>query len=479
MPTQPIPFGVRQESGLSELGGGAPAIMNVVVDGRGVVRRRPGIAAYSAAPSGVVDADGIQALYVPATGDLYAVGGSAGGRKIYRVLPGGAVDISFVGGGLGGDRRPVFAETEAMLAIAGGAAMKELIFGDPWTVNLGGSSPKASHVIANASRLLANSIDVFKNQLFFSDQAAGSSTTGNEQWASGTAGYVSADARPDPLVAVHENSNEVYAFGATCVQVFVQDPQLVYASATTRENGLSAPYSVVKVDQEFAWLDHLKRFVLGSGRGVEVISGPIQSSLDALSAVSDCYGYRVQLGVCEGIAWAFPSAGVTYVYNKDFGWGQWSGWDSTYDRWKQFPVLSCFQRPDTGACVVGLTDGRIAEIRESATTDLGEEIKASATTGFIDRDTSKLKCTTALRLTLKRGARTGDGAPVALLSYRDDMGSYCSPLAVDLGATGDRYTVVEYRSLGTYRTRQWRFEFLGSDDFELVSAEEDFTIQGV
>ncbi len=474
MPTAPIPFGVRQESGLSQLGGGAPIMMNVVVDSRGAMRRRPGVRAYSEAPAGVVDAAGISGLYVPASGDLYAFGGNGPAKSIYRVTAGGAGLL----GSVAGTGRPVVAETEAMLAIASGAAIKWVRLSDYAVAFLSPDAPQASHVIANNNRLLANSVVQFLNQVFFSDQSAGSSTSGNETWAGGTSGFISADARPDPVVAVGENSNEVFVWGNTNVQVFVQDADLVYASSITREYGCSAPYSIVKLDDGFAWLDQKRRFVVGSGRDVKPVSDAIQSDLDDMD-VTGCYGYRVHQGLCDVIVWHLPAMGRTYVYDEKTGWGQWSGWDSATSTYKPFRVLSYFHRADTAASVVGLSDGRVCEMSALALTDLDDPIKASAITGFMDRDSTKIKCTTSVRLMLRRGQTTTSGSPVAFLSWRDGLGDYCTPLEVDLGATGDLETVVQFRSLGTYRSRQWKLEFVGTDDFELVSAEEDYTVQSI
>lgn len=468
MPVAPIPFGVRQESGLSQLGGGSPVNMNVVMDSRGALRRRPGIQAYAGAPAGVVDSAGISALYVPASGDLYAFGGTGSSKSIYRVTAGSAALL----GSVGGTGRPIVAETEAMLAIACGASIKWVRLSDFAVAFLSPDAPSASHVIANSNRLLANDILDFLNQVFFSDQSAGDSTSGNEAWASGTAGFFSADARPDPVVALGENSNEVFVWGSTNVQVFVQDADLVYASSITREFGCSAPYSIVKLDDGFAWLDQKRRFVMGAGRDVKPVSDAIQGDLDDAD-VTGCYGFRPFHGACDVVAWTLPAMGRTYTYDERTGWGQWSGWDASSSTYKPLRVLSHFQRPDTGVNLVGLSDGRICELSGATYTDLGDPIKASAITGFIDRDNARLKCSVAVRLILKR---TPNAQSVAFLSWRDDVQSdYCTPLAVDLS----QGPVVEFRSLGTYRTRQWKIEYAGPDEFELVSAEEEYTVQGV
>ena len=59
MPQEPINFGPNQESSYDELGGASPSAINVIIDEKGTVYKRPGIATYSVAPSSVVDGNGI------------------------------------------------------------------------------------------------------------------------------------------------------------------------------------------------------------------------------------------------------------------------------------------------------------------------------------------------------------------------------------------------------------------------------------
>ena len=66
-----IIFANIQQSGWSQLSGAPPVVMNVVIDGRGTVRRRPAIVPYSEAPTGVIDSAGIQGLH--ATNDRITI----------------------------------------------------------------------------------------------------------------------------------------------------------------------------------------------------------------------------------------------------------------------------------------------------------------------------------------------------------------------------------------------------------------------
>lgn len=392
---QEIPFWNQQSSGLDELGGGSPYAINVVVDPiNKTVRRRPGVSAYSEAP-GLVDSGGIVGVYRTIGGHLYAVGGTPGQRAIYRISGGSSNNLSTALGNtlLDGAERPDFAETEMLLVVAGGNRLQKVELASNESDKLGGDPPKASHVIANSQRLVVNDVDEFRSQLRGSGFAQGTQTyEGHETWSGLDAATVTAEAKTDPVVAVHENTNEIFAFGTTTLQVFSPDPTFGYVPVATREIGCAAAYSVIKVDQSFAWLDHLRRFVLGDGRSLEIISDPIKATLDEIEDVSDCFGYRVVMGNLDCMIWTFPSDGRTFVFQKGSGWGQWQGWDPGQNNWKQLDVTAHFQEPGTGANIVGTGGGLVSQLQMGAFEDLVPEdtfsvLEFSLSSGPNDGDT--------------------------------------------------------------------------------------------
>jgi hypothetical protein len=474
MPTKPIPFVNQQESAYDALAGGSPASLNVVVDAKGTVRRRPGLATYAEAPAGAVDASGIAGLYCPVGRDLYAVGADGAERPIYRVASGGAVQLTGDRSGVRGTGRPTFAETEMLLVVAGGNRPQKVVLADNTSSRLGGSPPNgATHVVANASRLLLNDPREYPTWVRYSGVATGAITyAGHEQWTQGVglAGNISAESRPDRVVAVGEINNEVVAFGATSVQQFAPDPVSDYSPTATREYGCIAPYSPVRVDGSYGWLDDRRRFVIGDGRNVEPISTPIQTEIDALAVVDDCFGYRILTSRVDALVWTFPAERRTFAYQKGSGWGVWTS--GGLGRWN---VNAHFLRQDTHTNVVGLLDGRICRVAEGVDTDLGDPILARVTTGFLSRDTDNRKHCEGIRLLLRRDAAVGGTS--LLVEWRDEPdGSWEGPLEVLMDRATERSPVVDFRSLGTYRQRQWRFTFSGSDDLSLISATETYRV---
>ena len=490
MPRKPIPFIPNQESGSDVLGGASPFAMNVVMDGRGTVRRRPGIKDFEVegdAIAGLGDGS-INTIYVDNDGIIYVAQNTSG--DIHNIYTYDTTQLRSAGVtfGLSGDMRVdgkvVFAETEAIVVLAGGKAPKKIPLSIPRTLsNLGGSPPEMSHVVANASRLVSNDAAA-PNRIRFSGLAAGSSTTGHETWDA--TGFVSADARPDPIVAIQENTDEVFAFGRTNLQVFSPDPSSVYAPAATREIGCASAHSIIKFEQKFAWIDNQRRAVVSDGREFQFLNTPaIKSTLDAMETVSDCYGYRVLLGPIDCMVWTFPTANVTLCYQIGGGWSQWGSWNPETNNWKQFVATSFARNPVTHEQYVGTADGEVGVLSFDVHTDRSSPegsdpttIPAYVETGAVDHGTNLRKWCKGVTLSLQRGGATNSQVPNGHIQYRDDNGPWSDKIPLNLGAPGDTQPVVQVQTggLGYYRFRQWRIWFDGEEPFVLVRAEEDFEV---
>lgn len=467
MPTNLINFGPNQASGDQQIAGAMPLAYNVVVDGKGAVRRRPGLSAWEGFPPEAPVAERIDGIHA-FQGALYYV---TEGRKIFQVSGGVASNFSLSGASsfLAGASRPSFAETEFRLVIAGGLGMSKVDSGATQADIVGGSPPSCTQVAALARRLFVN--NTTSSTTVGRINYSGVASTGNETW--GPLHFVTAEARPDGLVALRENSNELYAFGDSTLQAFSSDPISVIAPGRAINRGCGSAYSVIRVDESFAWLDERGDFVLSDGRSVDVLSDPIAETLEGLSAVNDVWGFRLNQGQYDVMAWVCPTDGRTFAFQKGGGWAQWSGWNGVGHT--PYPVKSHHYWTDQRVHLVGLENGVIAKLDPAASTDFGTVIKAEVTTGFIDHGTSTHKVCNAVRLTVKPGATTSTTAePHLLLSWRDDPSKpFCSPRRITLGTMGKPGMVKELRTLGIYRSRQWKLEF--TDPSELVVARVEET----
>lgn len=527
MPTAPIPFGPALETSGEPISGASSEAFNVILDARGVLRKRPGLAAYTGvAPATAVDANGVLGLYLTEAkvahtsgsatvsgtnpGVLYAVGatvnasggGHNAGRNVYRIAGGSA---TLVGTGVANEDRlatpaaiattrfprPVFAETEALLVIAGGAQVGKIdirpeTYSAPnFTTNadyqemsfLGGCPPLASHILGNSSRLLANDTQLDQTKLRYSDITQGiTDFSGHETWSPspGSAGFFTAEARPDSIVACAENTNDIFVFGRTSLQLFSPDTAVTFAPSITREVGCLAAYSPVKVDDRYVWLDHLTRVVISDGREWQDVGKPIQATLDGLTTPSDCYGYRFSESFADAVVFRFEADSETLVLQPGIGWGRWAQYSATTDSFTMFPVLSHVVRQDGGLNVVGLSDGTIRLLSLDNETDLGSAIVSYVRTGFIDRDSNNRKRTTAVHLVLKREPTLSRDV-ICYLEWRDELSDEWNEVAIELSVDdGNLDPVVPLYSLGVYRRRQWRFRFPDSKGLFLVKATESF-----
>ncbi len=482
MAQAPINFGPGQESSYEELGDASPRAINVIIDPKGVVSKRPGIATYDVAPSGVIDADGITGLYATNDSKLYAVGGTPGMRKLYRIGNGSAGNLSLAPNtSLRGTLRPTFAETEVFLVLAGGADMQKIRISDDSSSLLLGLPPLASHVIANSSRLLANDMTVDRTKVRFSGVSQGTvDTSGHENWSntglSQDGGFFTAEARPDPVMAVWENTNEVFVWGKDNLQIFVPDASNVFSPGAARESGTLAPHSIIKQGQDFFWLDQFRRIVYSDGRQFQNLEGPIKKQLDELSHPEDCIGYRVFVNHIDCLVWTFPTDGRTFAYQVGGGWSEWFGWSNSLGNFTPMSVRAHHLRRDGGINVVGTDDGRIGKFSLQAFTDLGSPIVSRVDSGFIDRDTDNLKRCRGINFTMRRG--TSSTRSLGRIEWRDDLGPWNGPIYVDTGVTGDNNCFVRRHSFGTYRRRQWRFTFSDEANLSLVKATEVFEVLG-
>lgn len=471
MPQKRIPFVPQQATGLDELAGAGREAINVVIDESGSVKRRPGIVQWSTENLG----DSISAIHATVNGDVFALRGATAVYQFWRVTPTGAARLTGID--LVGLVRPVIAETESILVACAGNHPVKLILATEETSNLDGSPPFASHVIAQSSRLMMNDTAGDLTKVYYSAPALGSDFSGFENWNATTGGgFFTAEARPDPVVALGENTNEAFVFGTTTVQVWSPDARTVFFPTSTREHGMASPYSLVKGEQFFFYLDHRRRFVLSDGREAQVISGPIQGALDALATVSDCYGFRIQTGSTDAVAWTFPSDGRTFVYQRGAGWAQWHGWNEASSTFMPLTVRSVTHNPVTNDTLCGLEDGSVGVFRSGVSTDLGVRMVARVTTGFLNNGTDAKKHCRNVRFAMRRGTGSGSSDPVAFFRFRDRPGAWEATIPIEIGDSADTEIVLEFRSLGVYRRREWQFEFSGTEDLTLTEATEEFEV---
>lgn len=470
MPAAPIPFDDGQASGIEELAGASPAVINVTHDPSGTTKTRPALSAWEQFPAVVPDVSGVTGIWIFGTSVIY----TTADRKIWALLAAGLViplSDTTAATKLDGTSRPVAVVTRTRIVIIGGGVPQKWE-GTGLSSRLGGSPPAGTSIVAIAQRLVIS--DNSNTGLIFWSEPG--ELAGHEDWR-GDMASAEAESRPDALVNLGTAVGEIFAFGTETTQIFLPDPDGVFIPGATAEVGTLAAGSVIKYDTMYAFLDDRRRIVATDGRSFQEWSTPSMSqTLWRFATVSDCWAFRARFDSCDLIGFVFPTEGRACIYNAAVKkWTEWRSLDSD-GRWAPWAGLCHCYWPAQGLHLIGMPDGTIAKLDPFAFSDNGQLLKATIRTGFISRDTGNRKICERVQLTMRRGSTSSAlSAPVAQLRWRDDLGAFGPPLTISLGVAGDVEAQVQLWTLGVYNTRQWELSMSDPSEFVLVSAEETFT----
>lgn len=473
MSSAPIRFAGESPS-LDELAGGAPAQINCQVDSAGAVRMRPGLAAWEDFPSTIPSPYAITWITSWRNRVVFStdqnITSASTAKRVYRIEGAGLAEL-FTQGLRGGLRPTSTIGRDPLGDYLIFAAGDTPVFWDgsspPGFFNILGA-PKATHVTTIAQRVVLNANDP-------SGIIYWSGVNNPSSWTTGL-DFREAETKRDPVVGLYESSNELVALGTETIQMLSPDPSEVFTPARTIEVGWGSAYSYIGFDEIFMGLDARKRAILCNGRSFEVISSPwIGQQLEEADP-SDAWGFRYKFNNWDLGIEVLPTDGRTFAYDAGAKlWTEWRGHDAATGGYGRFGATAAYYWPERGITLVGMSDGRIAQLDPNATTDLGEPIVVQLTSTFENRGSSRLKKCDHLRMRFRRGTLAPGATGHLLLSYRDDLGPFCEPFRIDIGDPSDVAPVVELHSLGTYRQRQWRI-VVDSVLFRFAGMEEDFTV---
>lgn len=470
-----IDFASGQRSGDEPLGGAIPQSVNVLVDGVGAIHIRPGIAVWDGfGQSPLYDdetsVDGIivwngYVVYVTSDRLIHAIVGPGNGTDISDTTAATQLD---------GPNRPVLVTTRDLTVIAGGGQLQ--VWEGPGaglSRRIAGTVPAATHVVAAYNRLIVNPVGN-TGQIQWSESAGDV-----EDWIGE---FAELNSKPDPLPALYENTNELIGGGTETVQVGVLEnvvPNGVrFNSVRTWSSGFGAPYGFAANDETFGFLDSRMRIQLSNGRAYKAISDRgITSDLQSFERTDDCWGFRAQVAGWNLLGWHFPTVGRTFVWDVDReSWSEWRGFAA--GQWAPWVATSMAFWADEKLHLVGLPDGTIGALDGDTLSDNGEPIVAEIYSGFTDHGVDNWKQNISIRLAFRRGLGTFGRAPGpnCQLFWRDDTGAWEDPVELELGNVDDPNPVIEVRSLGVYRTRQWRLRFSDNVPVAFVGAVETFEV---
>jgi len=362
----------------------------------------------------------------------------------------------------------IFATDGTYLVMANGA---RLVYTDGATLNYF-ADPDVPLTLAHVSYLdgyiLASAVG---NKFYWSNV--------NDTTVWSALNFASATSSPDDIIANHVFNREVYLFGPLTIEIWENDGRTPFARVPggALEIGCIAPYSIIKKDEGFYFLDNKRRFVFLNGRSPSFIDCPYQKEIQGLATVSDCIGLSIEEAGQSFLKFIFPAANRTFYYNaKTEKWGEtgkWNSTDSNYQRW----IGNCYCYCDTWNLHVlgGFGTSKVYQLSQGFYTEDGDILRDARRSGDIDYGTSKEKRSNELRIRLKRG----DGAtttPVIMFRYRTNGRYWSNERQISLGDSGEYDIFKRPPCRGIFRSRQ--YEITSTDGVEIVQAdaEEDIDI---
>jgi hypothetical protein len=407
------------------------------------------------------------------------------GGKIYCKKHKDGTPVLVAGATLELNTRVTFAFNGTHLVMANGGKMVWTTDGVTATTMADAEAPVVvTHVAFIDGYIIANFADaVYRSAL---DNALSWDTT----W------FFEAESIPDSVDALFVANSKIYAFGPKTLEIWYNaglSGGTPFARERVIERGILAPYSVIRANNTFYWLNEERRLVFLNGAIVQSVSLPIDRSFADITTVSDAFGMLWRVGGKYFIVFSFPTEDKTWAYDlildRWYPWGFWNKKQGKYQR-VLYSTMTYMQ-----AWGLHLAGSRITDkLYEMSLTSYGdpmttvgrggvhvlggEEVRCENITGWNDYGISNRKKSHRLRLTLKRGAVTLDAAdlshkPKLIVQHRSNGSKiWSNEREVDLGGIGDTNHIVNLNRFGQYRTRQWRFVMSDFAPFILVKAEE-------
>lgn len=444
-------------------------LVNWQPDVAGVQRIRPALVSYPTTGLGTAPLIGLyrwKTWIVGVDSDrlIYALSDST--PTVWTALSSGVATTKLDKAGI-----PVFAESPSFLYIAGGGKIQKWT-GVGLTARLGGSSPNTTHIANLGQRLIA--LDLTNpGRYLYSDLGEGNDST----W--GALSFISAESRPDGLVALAENTAELALFGTSTLEIhgISTDPLTPFQRINTLNIGCSAAHSIVRFDNSYFMLDDKRRFVQTDGRDFQDKGQAIQRDLRDLGTVSDAFGYREDTDRNGCLVWVFPTEGRTWAY--DYNASKWSE-RATYDGVSAnaaWPVATHAFWDAQNINIVGASGtAGLYQLNTDVRQDLGGTILAELVTGWQDFGTDYWKRSARVRVVMRRGTTPLSATSSQLeVAVEDDAKGWSDFKVIDLGQPYDTLSSIDLRFGGVFRRRRYWLRYSGTDNVSIAKLADDVT----
>lgn len=376
--------------------------------------------------------------------------------------------VELTGTTLSTGTRVTFTTDGTKVVMANGARMVHATKSGALTVMADGDAPTTvSHVAYLDGYVLANKTST--GQVYFADPADLTSWNALD--------LVTAEGRPDHVVALHEGWQELALVGKESVEIWVNDGVTPFSrlAGGMTQRGCSAPYSFQQVGNAWFWLDDRRRFVQLDARTPTEILCPYEKAIQGFGSVDDAVSDVMNIAGQSFYIISFPLARKTFAYNyKKKNWTEWGYWDTataTYGRYRGNAYA--YAKPWNLHLWGDYTNGKIYTASRSVYTDDGDAIRTYRRSGFIDHGTSQRKRSAEIITKTKRGqGNSSVSDPQWWMKWRNDAGAWSNEHYRSLGQVGQHELINRFLRLGQYRVRQYEVGCSDDCDFVFIEAKE-------
>lgn len=401
----------------------------------------PGLKAWGTALS-VQQGEGVRALYPLSTGYLLAVAGS----KVYWLNASGVP--TFIGS-LTTTTGPVSIDENGQTAALADGLARYAVDLSTWQMTTldGGAADRVAFIDGYFVFNRPNTQQFDVTDLYSTSISALS--------------FASAEGAPDRLVSLIADHRELWLFGQTSTEVWVNSGNADFPFERLPQAfiqaGCAAVNSPCRLDNSVFWLGSDER---GSGvvwradgyRPMRVSTHAIEREIQSYPTISDAYAYSYQQ---EGHAFyvlTFPAVDRTWCYDTATGeWHERAWYDSQN-----------VQRAHRGGCAAAYVNRVVVGDRMSGQlytydldtyTEAGTPIRRVRTAQHVRDGDLRRRSHKMLQVDMERGTGlvTGQGElPQAMLRWSDDGGrTWSGEMWASFGAIGEYTARARWRRLGS------------------------------
>jgi len=294
--------------------------------------------------------------------------------------------------------------------------------------------------------------------------------------------WISAIAKPDLLKALGVGRDIVELFGTEIIEGWRNDGStpLVKDSQYTVNRGISAPHSLVFLEDVWYWLDETRKVVRLNGNVPEPLSLTMNKYIQGFSTVSDAIGGKTYFEGRPQYVLTFPTEDKTLAYDIYNGiWselGYYSG--GSYSRF--LGQSFCLATKWNLNLVGDRTTGKVYKLDSSTYQDGGNTLRSMVRTPHVHWGYPGVwKRSYRLDFYLKKSSVVAIGDAAELIVKWRDNGetTWKGNKTISLGSVGKTDFHGSLFPMGRYRTRQYEFAMSDNSPLVLSRVDERFDIQ--